>query len=58
MNKDQIKGRIKKAEGTVKEAAGKVTSKESLEQKGKLQKAVGNAQAAYGDIKNDLTKNK
>ena len=58
MNKDQIKGRIKKAKGTVKEATGKLTGKDSLEQKGKLQKAAGKAQAVYGDIKKDLRKDK
>jgi uncharacterized protein YjbJ (UPF0337 family) len=54
MNKDQVKGRIREAKGTVKEAAGKVTGKVTLEQKGKLEKTAGKFQAAYGDIKNDL----
>lgn len=54
MNKDQVKGRIKKTKGAVKEVTGKVTGNESLEQKGKLQKAVGNVQAGYGDIKSDI----
>jgi len=58
MNKDQIKGRIKKAKGAVKETAGKVTGKEKLEQKGKLQKTAGKAQAGYGDIKRDIKKHK
>lgn len=53
MNKDQIKGRIKEAEGTVKEVAGKVSGQEGLELKGKLQKAVGKAQAGFGDLKHD-----
>lgn len=52
MNKDQVKGRIKAAKGTAKEVAGKVSGKESLEHKGKLQKAAGKTQAGYGDIKN------
>ncbi len=56
MNKDQIKGRIKEAKGTVKETAGKATGKVILEQKGKLQKAAGKAQAGFGDIKNDIRK--
>ena len=54
MNKDQIKGRIKEAKGAVKETAGKVTGKAMLEQKGKLLKTAGKAQAAYGDVKNDI----
>lgn len=58
MNKDQIKGRVMEAQGTVKEAAGKVSGKEILEQKGKLLKAAGKAQAGYGDIKNDIKKDK
>lgn len=58
MNKDQLKGRVKKAKGTVEEAVGKVTGKESLEQKGKLEKAAGRMQAGYGDIKNDIGKGK
>jgi uncharacterized protein YjbJ (UPF0337 family) len=58
MNKDQVKGRIKEAEGKAKEVAGKVTGKETLEQKGKLQKAAGKTQAVYGDIKNNMEKGK
>jgi uncharacterized protein YjbJ (UPF0337 family) len=54
MNKDQVKGRIKEAEGSIKETAGKATGKESLEQKGKLQKMAGKAQAAFGDFKSDF----
>jgi uncharacterized protein YjbJ (UPF0337 family) len=54
VNKDQIKGRIREAKGTLKETAGKVTGKEILEQKGKLQKQAGRAQAGYGDVKNDI----
>lgn len=50
MNKDQVKGRIREAKGTVKEAVGKVTGIDSLEQKGRLQKADGKAEAGYGDI--------
>ena len=58
MNKDQVEGRIKKTKGTVKDVTGKVTGNKSLEQKGKLQKTVGKAQAGYGDIKNDIKSDK
>jgi uncharacterized protein YjbJ (UPF0337 family) len=58
MNKDQVKGRIKVAEGSAKEVAGKVSGKDSLELEGKLQKAAGKAQASYGDFKHDLKKDK
>ena len=48
MNKDQAKGRIKEARGTVKEVAGRAVGDVNLEQKGKLQKAAGKAQAGFG----------
>ncbi len=45
MNKDQIKGRAKEVEGTVKEVAGKIVGNTKLEDKGKVEQAVGKAQA-------------
>ncbi len=39
MNKDQVKGRVAKAKGTVKELAGKTVGNKELEAKGKVQKA-------------------
>lgn len=56
MNNDQVKGRVKEAEGKAKQVAGKVVGNKTLEEKGKLQKNVGKAQAGYGDLKNDLKK--
>jgi uncharacterized protein YjbJ (UPF0337 family) len=50
MNKDQSKGRIQAANGRAREIVGKVKGNESLEQKGKRQKDLGRAQAAYGDL--------
>ncbi|KJS09490.1 MAG: general stress protein CsbD [Gammaproteobacteria bacterium BRH_c0] len=58
MNKDQVKGRITKTEGQVKEAAGKAVGNESLEIKGKIKKAAGTVQAAFGDLKSDLKKDR
>lgn len=58
MNKDQVKGRITKTEGKVKEAAGKAVGNKPLEVKGKAKKAAGAVQAAYGDLKNDLKKDR
>jgi len=57
MNKDQVKGRMKEVEGKVKEIAGKAVGNKTLEEKGKVQNAVGNVQAGYGDRKRDLKKN-
>ena len=41
MNKDQVKGRVEEAKGKVKEVAGKLTGDETLDNKGKVQKLVG-----------------
>jgi len=54
MNKDQVKGRAKTVEGTVKEVTGKVVGNKSLEEKGKAEKVVGKVQSGYGDIKEDI----
>jgi uncharacterized protein YjbJ (UPF0337 family) len=54
MNKDQVKGRVKEAEGKIKEVAGKLVGNESMEAKGKVQKILGKAQAKFGDVKQDM----
>jgi uncharacterized protein YjbJ (UPF0337 family) len=54
MNKDQVNGRLKKAKGTIKEVVGRATGNKTMENKGKLQNAVGKAQVGYGNIKQDL----
>lgn len=56
VNKDQVKGRLKKAGGKVEEVAGRIVGDKFLEQKGKYRKNVGAAQAGYGDMKNKLKK--
>ncbi len=56
MNKDQVKGRVAKAKGTIKEIAGIAVGNKELEVKGKVQKAYGNARAGYGDVKEDIKK--
>ncbi|MBS1138671.1 MAG: CsbD-like protein [Proteobacteria bacterium] len=54
MNKDQAEGRLEEAKGRVKEVAGKLVGNDELEVKGKIQKSGGKAQAAYGDLKEDV----
>ncbi|ENO88023.1 csbd family protein [Thauera aminoaromatica S2] len=54
MNKDQVKGRIKEATSKVKEVTGKVVGNESLEAEGKVDQVVGEVQADYGDLKEDI----
>jgi uncharacterized protein YjbJ (UPF0337 family) len=56
MNKDQVKGRLKKAEGKVKEVTGKIVGDKFLEQKGRNKRAAGAVQAGYGDLKNNVKK--
>ena len=57
MNKDQVKGRLKEAEGKVKEVTGKIVGNKSLEIKGKVEKTAGKVQAGYGDFRNEVKKN-
>jgi uncharacterized protein YjbJ (UPF0337 family) len=54
MNRDQSKGRIQAANGKARETIGKVTGNDGLEKKGKLQKDLGRAQAAYGDLQEKI----
>ena len=58
INKDQVKGRVEEAKGKVKEVAGKLVGNEKLEIKGKVQKIAGEAQAKFGDVKQDLKDSK
>ncbi len=55
MNKDQVKGRVKEVQGSVKEATGKLVGSTQLETKGKLEKMVGTVQAKHGDTKAAVT---
>jgi uncharacterized protein YjbJ (UPF0337 family) len=57
-NKDQVEGRVKEAKGKIKEIAGKLVGNERLEAKGKVQKTLGNAQAKFGDVKQDIKDSK
>jgi uncharacterized protein YjbJ (UPF0337 family) len=54
MNRDQSKGRIQAANGKAREAIGRIKGNEGLEQKGKIQKDLGRAQAAYGDLQEKI----
>jgi uncharacterized protein YjbJ (UPF0337 family) len=54
INKDQIKGRVEEAKGTVKEAAGKLVGNETVEAKGNIEKNLGKVQAKFGDVKKDI----
>ena len=53
INKDQVKGRVEEAKGSVKEATGKLVGDKRLEAKGNIQKNLGKVQAKVGDLKQD-----
>ena len=54
MNKDQVKGRGKEAEGKVQETVGKIIGNKSQEARGNVTKNLGQLQAKVGDVKQDL----
>ena len=56
MNKDQVKGRIEKAKGQVRELAGMISGNKTLEEKGRIGKTLGSVRARYGDRKEDRKK--
>jgi len=56
VNKDQVKGRIRKAHGEAKKVAGKISGNKSLQIKGAIQNVSGKIQAGYGDLRDDLGK--
>jgi len=56
MSKNQVKGRLKEAEGKVKEVTGKLVGNEDLEHKGKEEKIAGKHHAALADLKEDIKK--
>jgi uncharacterized protein YjbJ (UPF0337 family) len=53
MNKDQLKGRVKEAEGKLKERAGAIEHDETLKSEGTDEVILGQAQAKFGDIKQE-----
>ena len=54
INKDQVKGRGKEAEGKVQETAGKIVGNKSQEAKGNVTKNLGQLQEKVGDVKQAL----
>ena len=51
MNKDQVKGRVEEAKGSIKETTGKAVGNPNLQNQGTVDKAAGKVQAGYGDAK-------
>lgn len=51
MNKDQVKGQVKVAEGKIQQSVGKMTGNETTQAKGLLKQAAGKVQKSFGDAK-------
>ncbi|WP_454731971.1 MULTISPECIES: CsbD family protein [Cupriavidus] len=51
MNESQVKGRLEKAKGKLREMFGKTTGRKTTELRGKAEQLVGEVQASYGDAK-------
>ena len=56
MDKEHVKGAGKKAEGSLKEAAGKATGNDRLKNEGRADKAEGHVRDAVGDVKDAARK--
>ena len=56
MNRDQVKGRMKEATGTIQEKAGKATGNLSQQAKGLGKKMMGKVQKNAGDSRDDAEK--
>ena len=56
MNRDQVKGRMKEAAGTVQQKAGKATGNRTQQAKGIARRAVGAVQKTFGDTANESRK--
>ncbi len=54
MNKDQVKGALKKAAGEIQQKTGKVLGSSEQEAKGLAKKVQGKAQEKVGDAKEAL----
>jgi uncharacterized protein YjbJ (UPF0337 family) len=51
MNKDQVKGAVKEAVGSMQKKAGAVTGNTNQQIKGAVKQAEGNVQKNYGNVK-------
>ena len=51
MDKDEIKGKVDKAKGYVKDKAGEVMNDPDLEAEGEAERATGAVREGYGTVK-------
>jgi uncharacterized protein YjbJ (UPF0337 family) len=47
-NRDEVRGKVDQAKGTLKEKAGKMTNDERLRNEGEADRAAGNIEEAFG----------
>lgn len=51
MNKDEVKGKVEKAKGYVKEEVGEAVGNRDMEDEGRAQRNVGKAQEKFGEAR-------
>jgi uncharacterized protein YjbJ (UPF0337 family) len=51
LNKDEIKGKLNQAKGTIKDKAGELTGNRRLESEGEAENAKGHMQETWGETK-------
>ena len=54
--KDQVKGKLQEAKGSIKEAAGKLTDNPKLQAEGVAEKIAGKVRGKVGQVKKVLGK--
>jgi uncharacterized protein YjbJ (UPF0337 family) len=54
MNRDEIKGKIDKAKGYVKDKAGEIINDPDLEAQGEAERAAGTVREGYGKAKRSV----
>lgn len=54
MNKDQVKGRVDEAKGSIKQTTGRVIGNPDLEDRGTVEKVGGKIQKTFGDVKEQV----
>jgi uncharacterized protein YjbJ (UPF0337 family) len=55
MNKDELKGKVNQAKGTVKQKAGELTDDPELQVKGAADRAGGKVQEGFGAAKRKVS---
>lgn len=58
MNKDQVKGKVKNIGGKIQEEVGKAVGSSEQQAKGLSKQVEGKVQEAYGDVKEEIVKDR